>query len=264
MISLLYHDVVADGAYSASGFGGESASRYKLDRETFEEHLAAIARALQGDAPHALDAAKLPEPDSAVALTFDDGGSSAHAVIADLLEKRGWRGTFFITTDFIGKPGFLTAAQIEDLAKRGHAIGSHSCSHPPLFARHTHAELIKEWRTSTEVLGGILNSRVRLASVPGGFYARNVADTAAECGITALFTSEAVASHWRVGACTVFGRYTIQRSVEADQVGKIVAGDLLPRVTQYIEWTGRKMFQRIGGLYYHRLRQSLLSGSPHP
>jgi peptidoglycan/xylan/chitin deacetylase (PgdA/CDA1 family) len=264
MISLLYHDVVLGSAFSSSGFGGDSASRYKLDREAFEQHLAAISGVVNGNAPGALDAAHLPGTGIAVALTFDDGGASAHQLIADLLEKRGWRGSFFITTDFIGKPGFLTAREVEDLSKRGHSIGSHSCSHPPLFARQSHEDLVREWRDSTGLLSSIVGAPVRLASVPGGFYARNVADAASECGISALFTSEAVASHWKVGNCTVFGRFTIQRGVSPRTIARLVAGDPIPRVVQYCEWAGRKMFQRVGGLYYHKLRRLLLNGSPHP
>src|ERR1039458_5638385 len=32
-----------------------------------------------------------------------------------LLEDRGWRGHFFITTDRIGTPGFLTESELRDL-----------------------------------------------------------------------------------------------------------------------------------------------------
>src|SRR5215468_3611624 len=94
--AIMYHDVVENGDFASSGFPGEGAHVYKLRREDFERHLAAI-----GD----LD----------VALTFDDGGVSFYHPIADLLEARGRRGAFFITTDRIGTPGFLTGEQIREL-----------------------------------------------------------------------------------------------------------------------------------------------------
>src|ERR1700689_3145771 len=134
MISLLYHDMVADSDFSASGFGGNGASRYKLTVEEFESHLAAIAEIHPERALTAIDPRALPGPDGTIYLTFDDGGVSAHQLTAEILERRGWRGTFFITTDYIGKSAFLSAGQIRDLRKRGHAIGTHSCSHPPLMA----------------------------------------------------------------------------------------------------------------------------------
>src|SRR6266849_8169014 len=106
-IALLYHDVVNADEFDSSGFAGADASIYKLVRETFQNHLNAIAAAN----PSAL-------------LTFDDGGLSAYSQIVDELEERGWRGHFFIATNWIGKPGFLNSSQISELRSRGHIIGS--------------------------------------------------------------------------------------------------------------------------------------------
>jgi hypothetical protein len=47
-----------------------------------------------------------------VFLTFDDGGASALHPTADLLERRGWSGHFFVTTRRIGTPGFLDFWQL--------------------------------------------------------------------------------------------------------------------------------------------------------
>jgi peptidoglycan/xylan/chitin deacetylase (PgdA/CDA1 family) len=264
MISFLFHDVIANGEWAASGFGGNTARRYKLDSKAFEAHLAAIGSALGGQVPQAAVTNQLPPQPGTVALTFDDGGVSAHTTIADQLERRGWRGMFFITTDFTGQPGFLSREQIQDLHRRGHAIGSHSCSHPPLFARQSYAELLQEWSGSRRALEDILGSQVSLASVPGGLYARNVAAAAAECGITALFTSEAVSNHWMVDGCTVFGRYNIQRGTRPAWVAGLAAGERVPRAVEYCRWVARKSLQQVGGPYYHRLRQSILGGSHHP
>ena len=63
-------------------------------------------------------------------ITVDDGGVSYYTVVADRLERLGWRGHCFVTTDMIGQRGFLTRRQIRELDGRGHIIGSHSASHP--------------------------------------------------------------------------------------------------------------------------------------
>ena len=52
-----------------------------------------------------------------------------------MLERYGWPGYFFVATDWIGRPGFLNAAQFRELDSRGHVIGSHSCSYPERMAR---------------------------------------------------------------------------------------------------------------------------------
>ena len=93
--AIMYHDVVENGDFESSGFPGEGAHVYKLRREDFARHLDAIAAA--GPAVGTIRDLK-PSP---VLLTFDDGGVSFHHPIADLLEQRGWRGHFFITTDRI-------------------------------------------------------------------------------------------------------------------------------------------------------------------
>jgi len=40
-----------------------------------------------------------------VLLTFDDGGVSCHGPVADVLDRMGWRGHFFVPTDLIGRQG---------------------------------------------------------------------------------------------------------------------------------------------------------------
>ena len=103
-------------------------------------------------------------------LTFDDGGESAYTTIAPLLERRSWRGHFFVTTSYVGRPGFLTAHQIRVLHERGHSVGSHSHSHPAWMASCNASDLEKEWVTSAQILSDILGEPARVASVPGGDY----------------------------------------------------------------------------------------------
>src|SRR5450759_1307418 len=116
-LAIMYHDVVENGDFESSGFSGVAAHVYKLRREEFVRHLDAIARATA----RVSTVRKLEG--RPVLLTFDDGGVSFHHPIADLLESHGWRGHFFITTDRIGTPGFLTEAQLRELDRRGHIIG---------------------------------------------------------------------------------------------------------------------------------------------
>lgn len=66
-----------------------------------------------------------------VSLTFDDGLAS-HARAADLLESRGLRGTFYVPSGLLGKPGRLDWGDLVRLAERGHEIGGHTESHAAL------------------------------------------------------------------------------------------------------------------------------------
>src|SRR6185503_4643500 len=192
-------------------------------------------------------------------LTFDDGGIGAVEHTAGLLEAQGWRGHFFITTDYIGQPGFLGTEHIRALHARGHVIGSHSCSHPARMALCSWEEMLKEWSQSVQVLSDILGAPVRTASVPGGYFSNRVADAAARAGIRALFTSEPTTRVWSRDGCRIFGRYSIQQGVAAETAGAIAGGRRGPRLRQSVYWTFKKVLKTVGGRHWLRLRQALLN-----
>jgi peptidoglycan/xylan/chitin deacetylase (PgdA/CDA1 family) len=242
---LLYHDVVPAGEWDSSGFAGPGADLYKLDERDFRRHLEAIDRRGVGARDRL--------------FTFDDGGRSALEPTARLLEEFGWRGWFFIPTDFIGTPGFLTGAEIRRLRERGHVVGSHSCSHPARMARCSRAHLVREWSESRQRLADILGESVDCASVPGGYYARAVAEAAAQCGIGLLFTSEPTTRIRRVNGTEVVGRYAVQRGIGAETAAAIASGERAPRLKQAALWTAKKAVKRIGGRHWLRLRRYLLA-----
>src|SRR5271157_4309517 len=97
-LALMYHDVVPAGRSASSGFQTVGAEHYKLTIQQFADQLAAIERAV-AHKPVLID-----EDDwhSSFLFTMDDGGSSS-PYVADQLERRGWHGHFFITTNCIKK-----------------------------------------------------------------------------------------------------------------------------------------------------------------
>ncbi len=253
-ICLLYHDVVGEDA-SASGFPGASADIYKLDVKNFSAHLARIAELGDGvvqvlNRPGHAGTRNVP-----VLFTFDDGGASAHEPTARLLEARGWRGHFFIVTDRVGQPGFLTREQIRDLHRRGHHIGSHSHSHPASFSQLARDRMLHEWKESRRILGEILGEPVWSASVPGGFYSRRVANSAREAGYAVMFNSEPTASASTVDGLVVLGRYGIQRRTSPERARALARADLLPRMVQTLTWNAKKPLKRVGGKLWLNFRR---------
>jgi len=177
-ISLLYHDVVASGAEDVSGFPGAVPARYKLERSEFERHLTAIANATERGTVLVDDVLQEGRAQSFL-LTFDDGGRSA-VEIAKALALRQWRGHFFITSQRIDTPGFVSVDDIRWLHAAGHFIGSHSVTHPARMSNCTQDELMREWGDSVATLEEIVGTPVTAASVPGGYYSRAVAAAAAD------------------------------------------------------------------------------------
>jgi peptidoglycan/xylan/chitin deacetylase (PgdA/CDA1 family) len=254
-LSILYHDVVANDRPDSSGFPGRDAAAYKLEREEFERHLEAIAKAVHKRSTTAQQLLNWTDKELPFLLTFDDGGLSAYTCIADLLEKYDWHANFFITTDYIDSPSFVTKEQLRELRKRGHTIGSHSCSHPTRMSHCNWNRLFEEWQRSVDVLSDILGEQVSVASLPGGHYSARVAEAAFRAGIRVMFISEPTTRGHFVEGCLILGRYTIWRGMPPETAAAIAAGKLSPRLKQVASWNMKKLAKSLGGKSYLRLRE---------
>jgi peptidoglycan/xylan/chitin deacetylase (PgdA/CDA1 family) len=256
-VSLLFHDVY-DRDPGESGFRSAAADRYKLTVAEFDAQLCGVLEA-RGDAP-------LLAPDFAVgdagtmpfSITVDDGGLSYFTVMADRLEMLNWRGHCFVTTDCIGHPGFLTAGQIRELDARGHVIGSHSASHPRRFSACAPDAMRREWTRSRGVLEDTLGHAVTVASVPGGYFSTAVAQSAAECGIRFLFTSEPTTRMHTDGNCVVAGRFTIRAGSRPDMSKRFVSSDPSERLAAWASWNAKKLVKPLFGSTYGRVADWLL------
>jgi len=253
LVSLLFHDVYRHSP-DESGFRSPGANRYKLTIDALSSQFdgVAVARAdrslLVTELPGSSARQRLP-----FLITVDDGGVSYHRIIADRLEDRGWRGHAFVSTDFIGAPGFLTASEIRELDHRGHIVGSHSASHPARFSQCHRHHMLREWVTSRKVLEDVLGHDVPIASLPGGYFSATVAETAAEAGFRVLFTSEPVTHTDRTGPCTVVGRFAIRAGADPELSRKLVAPARWTRSEQWASWQVKGLLKPVLGSLYSRL-----------
>lgn len=251
VLTLLYHDVYGDDP-AESGFEGTGARRYKLSRAEFELQVASLAEVAV--TPPLTDMGAAGGADGKpFAITVDDGGVSYHSVIAGCLESRGWRGHCFMTTDWIGRSGFLDASKLRELHARGHVIGSHSVTHPARFAACGWDQMLREWTDSRRALQDILGADVTSASVPGGYFSRRVAQAARVAGFTTLFTSEPETRVRDVGGCRVFGRHTLRRGGPTRLPARLLRGERLPQYREWLSWNGKKALKAVLGTGYMQL-----------
>lgn len=244
--NLIYHDVAPPGDEDHYGFPGPAAARYKLTPERFEAHLDSIRAAhvevgLAADHPQA-------------ALTFDDGGASA-LWVADALERRGWRGHYFITTGRIGAPGFVGVDEIGELVRRGHVVGSHSDSHPTYMGALSRAEIAREWRRSRDALTEIMGAAPETAAVPGGYVSPTVIAEAARAGYRLLMTSRPSAKPRWHGGIEVQGRYTIWSSTSSVRAAAYARGNRLARASLWVAWEAKSAPKRLSPGAYELVRQ---------
>jgi peptidoglycan/xylan/chitin deacetylase (PgdA/CDA1 family) len=199
--SLLYHDVT--DAPQDSGFQRPAAASYRHSCKSFSRHLDEIAECPVK--PTLLTSVDFSKAERHLLLTFDDGGKSA-LYVGDELNRRSWKGHFFIITGAICARTFLSQAEIKQLRSAGHLIGTHSHRHLDIFRAASLDTMLSEWRTSCDVLAQLLGEPCVMASLPGGNLSARVADSVRLSGIDFLFTSEPSLSPRQTGSCWILGR----------------------------------------------------------
>lgn len=250
-----YHDIVRPEEEPLSGLPG---TYYKLSIETFRRHLGIVALS---DGPQTSCGVSASLWQKRIIFTFDDGGSSAWAHAAPQLEEHGYKGCFFIPTDFIGQEGFLTAEQIRDLHARGHLVGTHSRSHPRRMSACSWEGLMAEWTHSCQVLAEIVGEPVLVGSVPGGCFSNKVARSAAAAGLKLLFTSRPTRNIHSIDGCLVVGRFAINRGTSDRTVLGLAAGRPFHIFSQTLLWRLKGMLRSLGGPFYPLLRKRILAAT---
>lgn len=216
---LLYHGL--DDGRPFAGEADPHRKEYVLSVERFEAHLEAlrVGRSRVALLEVCVAAGAGRQAEDAVALTFDDGEESCHRLVAPLLERRGFRGDFFIVSRLVGTPGYMTAAQIRELADRGHGIHSHSASHGFLTTMNRRA-IHEEVAGSKAAIEAIAGRPVRFFSCPRGSCNDLVLEVAWEAGYERVLTS--VEGYNRAGsALRVLKRFAMRSYTTAASLRRI-------------------------------------------
>src|SRR5262249_27550630 len=139
--------------------------------------------------------------------------------------------------------------------KRGHVIGTHSCSHPPRISHCSSVQLHDEWERSCSFLSDVLGEPIRTGSVPGGYYSRGVANAAVRAGVRMLFTSEPTVGVKHAGDCAIFGRFMVQRSTSPQVAAELARGTSMECYKQAMAWKAKKCLKAVGGPAWLRFRK---------
>jgi peptidoglycan/xylan/chitin deacetylase (PgdA/CDA1 family) len=92
-----------------------------------------------------------------VSITFDDGWKSINQNALPILDKYGYRGTFYLNPSTLDTTNFISRTQATDLAKNSEEIGSHGLVHVDMTAINA-AQLDYQLRTANDTIHKYFNA----------------------------------------------------------------------------------------------------------
>jgi peptidoglycan/xylan/chitin deacetylase (PgdA/CDA1 family) len=112
-----------------------------------------------------------PLPPKPIVLTFDDGYMDNYQNAFPVLKKYGFKGVFFVITDFVTNryKGYMTWKELKEMADAGMAIESHSRNHADLRHR-SYDYLVWQALGSKEAIENHLGITPRFICWPSGKY----------------------------------------------------------------------------------------------
>ena len=175
-----YHKVRA-------GDGAGGPEFYTVSRGQLSRQLDALAaRRIRCVTP-----AKLLEPgaqnESGYVLSFDDATHDHYETVFPLLRERGLKAVFFIPTAKLNRPGYLSDAQLVDMARAGQTIGFHGHDHNRLDLLNDD-EMRHQIGHSRLIIQGLTGETPWIFAPPGGFYNDHVREVALGFGAQLIRT----------------------------------------------------------------------------
>jgi len=126
-----------------------------------------------------------------VVTTSWDDGDCADLKLAEFLQSRGIRGTFYIPINYRERP--LDHSALRSLASEGFEIGAHGGSHKPLWGLQPQ-ELAQEVRPCKRILEDILAKEVDMFCYPRGRYDANAIRALQQAGYRGARTARMLAT----------------------------------------------------------------------
>lgn len=256
VVALTFHDFIADGRKSERGEAFYDLSAEQLER--LLSHLRKLGfRTVSSRVFRAWQQGEGMLPEKTVVFTFDDGYTSHLDIAASLLIRHRFTGTFFVTLDKIGRPGFLTWEQLRKLVFLGMEIGSHGATHKPLTSLSP-GELNEELIRPKRVLEQQLGVPVLSMAAPGGFWNGAVAEAARRAGYDAMWVST-IGANGRETNPLALRRVVVRQPFSLERISAMAEGN-----ASAFWWAQRQQFvirllkRALGVYWYERLKKKLV------
>jgi peptidoglycan/xylan/chitin deacetylase (PgdA/CDA1 family) len=254
---LIYHHLSGHG--TSGSRAAQPDRRYTVTAGRFAEQMEALAH--HGYTPVPIAALLPGAPPIAVpkpiVVSFDDGYLSDVLIGRRILDRLGWLSEHFITIDWVGKPGFMTWQDLEDLTALGAGVHSHSMSHP-YFDTLSISRITIELTASKARLQERLRRDVDVFAVPGGHGAsRRVRALARAAGYRGMCTSS-IGRNVPGSQPYSLRRIAVTHDMTAADVVRLARGAGLTRMT-IVRGGFRAARRALGPTWYDRVRLRLLA-----
>jgi len=183
---LMYHKV--DAVIPARDAVGRDLTiepaAFEAQLRYLREHHVATLTAI--DLARALAAGRRPR--NAVVLTFDDGYDDAATTALPLLEKYGARGTFYVSSGFVGTPRHLSWKQMRAMRAAGMEVACHGTRHLDLSKLDRSGQMAEAAGCMRRFARYLGEPKPATYAYPAGKYDAITLDIMRRLGIVAAFT----------------------------------------------------------------------------
>jgi peptidoglycan/xylan/chitin deacetylase (PgdA/CDA1 family) len=250
----MYHDVIPGRSPGAA-----SRAYFSVERQTFAAQLDQLAA--EGYTVRSLESALSNPCARQVAVSFDDGDLGQFEQGFPELARRGMTATFFITTDWVGRPGYVSWDALRQMRAGGMSIQSHTCSHP--FLSELPPERVQhELRSSREILNQQLGQETEMLGLPGGDFPRGGPQVFEDAGYRVVATSR-----WGInapttrdaGRITFVRRCTVRRAPSPGEFRATISGDAWLSARRRLRGFALSLIRRtLTPTRYQRWRRAIL------
>ncbi|MHB9154365.1 MAG: polysaccharide deacetylase family protein [Endomicrobiales bacterium] len=193
-----------------------------------------------------------------VMVTFDDGYLTDYTLALPLMARYGFKGVSFITTGFMGRPGYLDWSQVRALKKAGFSIQSHTHTHP-LLSLLREEEIRRELRLSRRCIEERLGTEVTSLALPGGRYEGRVAPIARGENYRFVFGSRPGIDRFDGALPEVLSRMIVTGDTSLSLFARLVALDPSAYRAAALTYVVKRAVQRcIGTQRYYRFWRRFL------
>lgn len=108
-------------------------------------------------------------PSKPIMLTYDDTDLDQFTIAAPEMKKYGFKGVFFVMTVSLGRPNYMSKAQVKSLSDQGHIIGSHTWDHHNV-KKYQGEDWVTQIEKPTKTLEEITGKEIKYFAYPFGLW----------------------------------------------------------------------------------------------